>query len=125
MHILALLHSFTVNDKTMLDHTARLLSISLLLLAAFANATAQDISSLSKIAHARSDAVTSADPDPNSNADRIKYIIPGETKTLADIKGPEMINHIWLTFNEARPNWLEAGGSAAPDVCAQPPAQDF
>ncbi len=26
-----------------------------------------------------------------------------------------MIRHIWLTFNDARPNWLEAGGSARPD----------
>jgi hypothetical protein len=48
-------------------------------------------------------------------ADRAKYIAPGETKVLADIKGPAVIRHIWLTFSEARPNWLESGGSAAPD----------
>jgi hypothetical protein len=40
---------------------------------------------------------------------------PGETKVLADIQGPAVIRHIWLTFNEARPNWLEATGSARPD----------
>jgi len=33
---------------------------------------------------------------------------------LADLTGPGVINHIWLIFNEARPNWLEAGGSAHP-----------
>ncbi|MGA2624243.1 MAG: glycoside hydrolase family 172 protein [Bacteroidota bacterium] len=76
---------------------------------------AQDLPDLMHIQPGRSRAVTSADPNPNSNADRIKYITPGETKVLADIKGPGIIRHIWLTFNEARPNWLEANGSARPD----------
>ncbi len=76
---------------------------------------AQDLSGLAQIKPGKSRAITSADPNPASNADRIKYIAPGETKVLADIKGPAVINHIWLTFNEARPNWLEAGGSARPD----------
>ncbi len=26
-----------------------------------------------------------------------------------------LIIHIWLTFDEARPNWLESNGSAQPD----------
>ena len=80
-----------------------------------AGLAAQDLSGLAQIKPGRSRAVTSADPNPASNADRIKYIAPGETKVLADIKGPAVINHIWLTFNEARPNWLEAAGSARPD----------
>jgi hypothetical protein len=58
--------------------------------------------------------VTSADSNPNSNADRLKYIPAGVTKVLADIQGPGVIRHIWLTFNEAWPNWLEKGGSANP-----------
>jgi D-arabinan exo alpha-(1,3)/(1,5)-arabinofuranosidase (non-reducing end) len=62
----------------------------------------------------RSRAVTSSAADFNSNADRRTYITPGETMVLADIAGPGVINHIWLTFNDARPNWLEAGGSADP-----------
>jgi hypothetical protein len=69
---------------------------------------------LARIQKGRSRAVSSAAPTPGSNADRIKYITPGETRVLADIKGPGIINHIWLTFNEARPNWLEKGGSANP-----------
>jgi len=76
---------------------------------------AQDLAGLAQIKPGKSRAITSADPNPASNADRLKYIAPGETKVLADIKGPAVINHIWLTFNEARPNWLEAGGSARPD----------
>ena len=61
----------------------------------------------------RSKAVSSHAP-AFSNADRLQYIKPGEIAELANIKGPAIINHIWLTFNEARPNWLEAGGSANP-----------
>jgi hypothetical protein len=78
-------------------------------------ARTQDLGGLMVIRPGRSAAVTSADPNPASNADRIKYVAPGETKVLADIQGPAVIRHIWLTFNEARPNWLEATGSARPD----------
>jgi hypothetical protein len=76
---------------------------------------AQELSSLIKVKPGRSHAVTSADPDPNSNKDRIGVIEPGKTVVLADILGPAVIRHIWLTFNEARPNWLEDAGSARPD----------
>jgi hypothetical protein len=91
--------------------------VAILLAAGFLARTgkAQDLDSLMKIKPGKSRAVTSSEPNMNSNADRIRYIAPGETKVLADIKGPAVIRHIWLTFNEARPNWLEAGGSAAPD----------
>jgi hypothetical protein len=78
-------------------------------------AQSQDLSGLMVIKPGRSAAVTSADPNPGSNADRIKIVAPGETKVLADIQGPAVVRHIWLTFNEARPNWLEATGSARPD----------
>ena len=91
-------------------------NLPLLLLFAFCQLTvAQDLRGLMQVQPGRSRAVTSADPNPNSNQDRIKYVKPGETKVLADIKGPAVINHIWLTFNEARSNWLEVGGSARPD----------
>jgi len=70
---------------------------------------------LTQVRNGRSKAVTSSDPDFNSNYDRRTYIKPGETMVLADIKGPAIINHIWLTFNDARPNWLEKYGSARPD----------
>ena len=76
---------------------------------------AQDLDSLMKVRPGKSRAVTSTDPSYTGNADRLKYIAPGETRVLADLKGPGVIRHIWLTFNDARPNWLEAGGSAAPD----------
>lgn len=74
-----------------------------------------NLSGLAFLGQGRSRAVTSAQPDPNSNKDRIGIIEPGKTVTLADITGPGVITHIWLTFNEARPNWLEGTGSARPD----------
>jgi hypothetical protein len=80
-----------------------------------ASSYGQDLESLMKLKPGRSRAATSTDPSFTGNADRIKYIAPGETRVLADLKGPGIVRHIWLTFSEARPNWLEAGGSAAPD----------
>ena len=77
--------------------------------------SAQDLMNLTQTIGARSRAISSADPNPNSNEDRIKYIESGETKEIADIQSAGVIRHIWLTFNEARPNWLESGGSARPD----------
>ena len=80
-------------------------------------ATAQVAGGLDALTRVRpgvSRAVTSSAADFNSNFDRRTYIQPGETMELADVAGPGVINHIWLTFAEARPNWLEADGTANP-----------
>ena len=69
---------------------------------------------LATLQDGRSKAVSSHAPG-GSNADRLQYIQPGETVTIFDVKGAGVINHIWLTFNDARPNWLEKTGSAKPD----------
>jgi hypothetical protein len=69
---------------------------------------------LALVKDGRSKAISSHAKSDSSNLDRIRYIQPGETAELANIKGPGIINHIWLTFNEARPNWLEPKGSANP-----------
>jgi len=66
---------------------------------------------LAAIKEGRSKAVSSHAPG-GSNADRLQYIKPGETAVIFDTKGAGIINHIWLTFNDSRPNWLEKGGSA-------------
>ena len=73
------------------------------------------MAALTRVQPGKTMAVTSSDPDFNSNYDRRTYIQPGETMVLADIQGPAVVNHIWLTFAEARPSWLEANGAAAPD----------
>ncbi len=68
---------------------------------------------LAEIQKGRFRAVSSHAPG-DSNSDRLKYIQPGETVTIFDVHGAGIINHIWLTFNDARPNWLEKDGSAKP-----------
>jgi len=101
--------------KSNLKKLTGILALILLSLGLNRISTAQDLGSLTQIHPGRSRAITSTDSSFTGNADRIKYITPGETRVLADIQGPAVIRHIWLTFSEARPNWLEANGSAAPN----------
>jgi len=76
-----------------------------------------DLASLHEIRDARSRRVSStADHDP-SNRDNV-WVQPGETRVLAEIRGPGVIRHIWLTFAEARPNWLAREGAANPSEIA-------
>lgn len=91
------------------------LTALLLILIGTSSVRAHDLDALMKVQPGRARAVTSTDPNYNGNYDRITYVYPDQTRVLADIKGPGVIRHIWLTFNEARPNWLEAGGSAGPN----------
>lgn len=99
----------------MLKKTITFFTFSFFLQAAGQFTSAQDMDALMKIHPGRSRAITSTDSSFTGNADRIKYVKPGERKILADIAGPGIIRHIWLTFSEARPNWLEANGAAAPN----------
>ena len=48
--------------------------------------------------------VSSNNRDPNSNDDSLRPIA-GETATLADITGPGVINHIWLTVAANEYGW--------------------
>jgi hypothetical protein len=72
------------------------------------------LAGLTRVQPGRTKAITSSAKDFRSNYDRRTYIESGETVVLADIEGPAVINHIWLTFAEARPSWLEAEGAAHP-----------
>ena len=69
---------------------------------------------LTRVRPGRSRRVSSAAPEAESNWDNLR-LAPGKTRVLADIAGPAVITHIWLTFNEARPNWISKAGSARPD----------
>ncbi len=91
--------------------------ISLSILAA--DAVPQDrlsgpLGDLIQVQPGRSRRVSSAAPGPDSNRDNIGTVKPGETRVLADLTGPAVITHIWLTFNDARPNWISKTGSANP-----------
>ena len=48
--------------------------------------------------------VSSDNPDTSSNDDS-KRPIPGETITLADLKGPGVVSHIWLTIAGNEYGW--------------------
>jgi len=69
---------------------------------------------LTRIGEGRSRRVSSASPDPESNRDNLR-VPPGETRTLAELTGPGVIRHLWITFPEARPSWLAEQGGARPD----------
>lgn len=72
---------------------------------------------------------SSNNPDPDSNDDS-KRPIPGETITLADLEGPGIVTHIWVTIAANEYGWprllrlrVYYDGSAEPSVDA--PIGDF
>jgi D-arabinan exo alpha-(1,3)/(1,5)-arabinofuranosidase (non-reducing end) len=72
---------------------------------------------------------SSNNPDWSSNDDS-KRPIPGETTVLADLPGPGVINHIWITIADNEYGWprllrlrIYYDGSAVPSVDA--PIGDF
>ena len=72
---------------------------------------------------------SSNNPDPESNDDS-KRPIPGETVTLADLEGPGIVTHLWITVADNEYGWprllrLRAyyDGAAEPSVDA--PLGDF
>ncbi len=72
---------------------------------------------------------SSNNPDPNSNDDS-KRPIPGETTVLADLTGPGIVTHIWLTVAGNEYGWprllrlrVYYDGSPIPSVDA--PVGDF
>ena len=102
-------------------------SVALWLLAAAA--AAQDPLDLARLRDARAYRSSSNNPDPASNDDSLRPI-PGETIVLADLKGPGVVTHIWLTVAANEYGWprllrLRAfyDGSATPSVDA--PVGDF
>lgn len=77
-------------------------------------APAQPLDDLTRPRAAVSARVASNSPHAASNADN-RWVKPGDTLTLAEIEGPGVVRHIWLTFPESAPSWISGEGSAAPD----------
>ncbi len=71
------------------------------------------LDALTRVRDAVSGRVSSAHPEAWSNADN-RWVKPGETFTLAELKGPAVIRHIWFTFAESGPSWLSKEGAADP-----------
>ncbi len=50
-------------------------------------------------------------PDPDSNADNLR-VAPGQTHVLADLGGPGVITHVWMTFLGPEPHpWAREGAA--------------
>jgi hypothetical protein len=50
-------------------------------------------------------------PDPNGNGDNLR-VLPGQKHVLADLKGPGIITHIWMTFLGPEPHPWAPNGAA-------------
>ncbi len=58
---------------------------------------ALDALEFARMKDAKAERISSSSPNPASNNDS-KQPIPGETIVLADLKGPGVVTHIWLTI---------------------------
>ncbi|HKA36110.1 MAG TPA: DUF2961 domain-containing protein [Thermoanaerobaculia bacterium] len=72
---------------------------------------------------------SSNNPDPASNDDS-KRPIPGETITLADLEGPGIVTHIWLTIAANEYGWprllrLRVYYDGSPEPSVDAPVGDF
>ncbi len=72
---------------------------------------------------------SSNNPDPDSNDDS-KRPIPGETVTLADLSGPGIVTHIWLTIAANEYGWprllrLRVYYDGSPEPSVDAPVGDF
>ena len=72
---------------------------------------------------------SSNNPDPDSNDDS-KRPIPGETVTLADLSGPGIVTHIWLTIAANEYGWprllrLRVYYDGSPEPSVDTPVGDF
>ncbi|MBS1856811.1 MAG: DUF2961 domain-containing protein [Acidobacteria bacterium] len=65
---------------------------------------AQDPLDLARLKDYRAYRSSSNNPDPTSNDDSLRPI-PGETVTLADMDGPGVVTHIWLTIAANEYGW--------------------
>jgi len=53
-----------------------------------------------------------------NNADNIRTVTAGHSFTLADLQGPGVIHHIWLTFIMEPHRWAPNGAAEPAGPCA-------
>ena len=78
---------------------------------------------------AKAERVSSSSPNPGSNNDSWTPI-PGETVVLADLKGPGVVTHIWLTIAANEYAWprllrLRVYYDGNPEASVDAPVGDF
>ncbi|MFB3826554.1 MAG: DUF2961 domain-containing protein [Bryobacteraceae bacterium] len=88
-----------------------------------------DIFGIARLREGRAYRVSSNNTDPGSNDDS-KRVLPGETNVMADLSGPGVVTHIWLTVAANEYAWprlvrlrVYYDGSPVPSVDA--PLGDF
>jgi len=64
----------------------------------------QDLSDLTRLRDIQSHRESSSSVDPKANVD-FRAIKPGETFTMADVRGPGVIRRIWLTILPSEPEY--------------------
>lgn len=87
------------------------------------------IGSIAQIYEGRSMRSSSSDPDIHGNRDAWS-IKAGESATIADLKGPGVITHIWFTLSTAERNWgryisLRMYWDGNPEPAVESPLGDF
>ncbi len=81
------------------------MSRAVALLVLFSTGTvAQDLLDIARLDDSRAYRSSSNNPDPTSNDDSLRPI-PGETVVLADLEGPGIVTHIWLTVAANEYGW--------------------
>lgn len=89
----------------------------------------QDLGGLTKLPNIQTHRESSQNPDRKSNVD-FKFIKPGESLTLADVKGPGMVRRLWLTILPSEPGYsrlmtLRIYWDGEKDPSVQAPLGDF
>jgi len=97
--------------------------------AAAAASARQDPLEFSKLKDYSARRSSSSDPDPDSNNDRW-YMIPGEEAVLADLQGPGVITHLWITIAANEYAWprllrLRVYYDGSPEASVDAPLGDF
>jgi Protein of unknown function (DUF2961)/HEAT repeats len=88
-----------------------------------------DALAFAQMKDAKAERVSSSSPNPVSNNDS-KQPIPGETIVLADLKGPGVVTHIWLTIAANEYAWprlvrLRVYYDGNPEPSVDAPVGDF
>jgi hypothetical protein len=88
-----------------------------------------DALAFAQMKDAKAERVSSSSPNPGSNNDS-KQPIPGETIVLADLQGPGVVTHIWLTIAANEYAWprlvrLRVYYDGSPEPSVDAPVGDF
>ena len=93
------------------------------------SSSAQDPLEFAKLKDFKAERSSSSNPDPASNNDS-RHPIAGETVTLADLEGPGVVTHLWITVAANEYGWprlmrLRVYYDGSPEASVDAPLGDF